>query len=421
MREGLLWFDHSERPLNAKIERAAEYYQSKYGRTANTCFANPATLLEGDAQVAGLAIRATNTVLPNHFWLGVEEQAQRPVKVAALEAPAAEGRIEMPVRPAVPLLPAPAMLPAPRMTATTAAVLQGERAQIRQILNTMKATPTERRQVFDVFDTRGFAKLHGALFSEAYREGLAAIERVIADRERAPRMRDLVARFQLEAEQLHAAPKDTILPESGRVVRAHWFVLPGGVYAPYDMQPDQRDRHHAILAAEAKLLREVQQTFKVLELPTPKTDQALRYVENALEWLDRGLQRPVVQQSPQAPARPAAPSQPAEAAPITEPLPIQPPALKEVHEYYAAKTVHDVRQAIRKFERVYGNKPEVIYIPTDPERDLAGRDNLLDIPMRTDEQVHPRKVKLTGKAAPSAHHVRSAPQGAVPVRVGTGL
>jgi hypothetical protein len=71
MREGMLWFDNSEqRELNAKIERAAQYYMSKYGVSPTLCFVHPTMLLNGPASIEGMEIRATNSVLPNHFWLG---------------------------------------------------------------------------------------------------------------------------------------------------------------------------------------------------------------------------------------------------------------------------------------------------------------------------------------------------------------
>jgi hypothetical protein len=72
MREGLLWFDNYEpRDLDQKIERAAEYYQSKYGERPTLCFVHPMMLMNGPAKVEGIEVRATNSVLPNHFWLGV--------------------------------------------------------------------------------------------------------------------------------------------------------------------------------------------------------------------------------------------------------------------------------------------------------------------------------------------------------------
>ena len=75
MRVGMLWFDReTELPLAIRLERAASYYQQKYGRAANVCYLHPST--EGNvegARVAGMILRLNAAVLPMHFWLGVEE------------------------------------------------------------------------------------------------------------------------------------------------------------------------------------------------------------------------------------------------------------------------------------------------------------------------------------------------------------
>lgn len=71
MTVGMLWFDKSpDRPLDVKIARAADYYQQKYGPRPTTCFVHPSMLLAGAAQVTGIEVRPSNSVLPNHFWLG---------------------------------------------------------------------------------------------------------------------------------------------------------------------------------------------------------------------------------------------------------------------------------------------------------------------------------------------------------------
>ncbi|MGD8555712.1 MAG: hypothetical protein PVJ32_09765 [Anaerolineales bacterium] len=75
MQVGMLWFDSDQRKdLRVKIERAAGYYHHKYGEAANVCFAHPSTLgNQPPGNVAGLQLRPSGLVLPNHFWLGVEE------------------------------------------------------------------------------------------------------------------------------------------------------------------------------------------------------------------------------------------------------------------------------------------------------------------------------------------------------------
>ena len=71
---GMLWHDADpQRTLAVKLARAISYYESKYGQRPNTCFVHPATLPAGTAPVvSGLRLQAARTILPNHFWLGIE-------------------------------------------------------------------------------------------------------------------------------------------------------------------------------------------------------------------------------------------------------------------------------------------------------------------------------------------------------------
>jgi len=69
---GMLWFDNNSKiDLAAKIHQAAEYYQKKYGRRPNMCFVNPGTLGVDEYKANGIQLRTSRTVMPNHFWLGV--------------------------------------------------------------------------------------------------------------------------------------------------------------------------------------------------------------------------------------------------------------------------------------------------------------------------------------------------------------
>jgi hypothetical protein len=79
MNIGMLWFDNDTKTeLPVKIERAAHYYSEKYGKKPNVCFVHPSmvktepaeattkTILRGEIEV-----RTTKSVLPNHFWIGI--------------------------------------------------------------------------------------------------------------------------------------------------------------------------------------------------------------------------------------------------------------------------------------------------------------------------------------------------------------
>lgn len=98
MNIGLLWFDNDkQRSLEDKVARAAAHYRQKYGAPPTVCFVNlgefeaagfsspregddpllrdlrPAALPEGETRIGGLKVMPARTVLPHHFWLGVEE------------------------------------------------------------------------------------------------------------------------------------------------------------------------------------------------------------------------------------------------------------------------------------------------------------------------------------------------------------
>jgi hypothetical protein len=85
MNIGMLWFDNDPKAeLNTKIERAASYYRTKYGKTPTLCFVHPSMLPSTAASAASSAsinetslrsgdveVRSTKSVLPNHFWIGI--------------------------------------------------------------------------------------------------------------------------------------------------------------------------------------------------------------------------------------------------------------------------------------------------------------------------------------------------------------
>ena len=74
MNIGMLWFDNdSKTTLEAKVGRAVSYYQGKYGKAPTLCFVNPSMIPVDVTQAAGIELRATRSVMPNHFWLGVKE------------------------------------------------------------------------------------------------------------------------------------------------------------------------------------------------------------------------------------------------------------------------------------------------------------------------------------------------------------
>ncbi len=72
---GMLWFDNDKKSdLVSKVNRAASYYRSKYGEEPNLCFVHPSMLAEEKAEAGQIAVCSNSSVLPNHFWIGVQQQ-----------------------------------------------------------------------------------------------------------------------------------------------------------------------------------------------------------------------------------------------------------------------------------------------------------------------------------------------------------
>jgi hypothetical protein len=79
MNIGMLWFDNDPKTEFAlKIARAADYYHQKYGRSPTLCFVHPSMIAsmaavapDAPIKAAGVEVRSSRSVLPNHFWLGV--------------------------------------------------------------------------------------------------------------------------------------------------------------------------------------------------------------------------------------------------------------------------------------------------------------------------------------------------------------
>lgn len=74
MKTGMLWFDNDPKTeLSDKVQRAAAYYQNKYGRRPDLCFVHPSMVKEKVQQAQGIEIRITRQVLPYHLWMGTRE------------------------------------------------------------------------------------------------------------------------------------------------------------------------------------------------------------------------------------------------------------------------------------------------------------------------------------------------------------
>ncbi len=89
----MLWFDNDTKSsLEARIQRAVSYYRAKYGRQPTLCYLHPSMLPNGSTgsegkitfskdgeraessakqMIGGVEVRPHRSILPNHFWIGV--------------------------------------------------------------------------------------------------------------------------------------------------------------------------------------------------------------------------------------------------------------------------------------------------------------------------------------------------------------
>ena len=71
MKEGMLWLDADKhRQLNEKIQRAVDYYESKYGHLPELCMVNRKSV-KGVMAVGDVQVEPAKNALPHHFWLGM--------------------------------------------------------------------------------------------------------------------------------------------------------------------------------------------------------------------------------------------------------------------------------------------------------------------------------------------------------------
>lgn len=80
MNIGMLWYDDNPKvDLLNKIERAANYYQEKYGKHPTLCLVHPTMLTNAGQTDIGkddtrLEVRTAPFVRPNHFWIGLKNE-----------------------------------------------------------------------------------------------------------------------------------------------------------------------------------------------------------------------------------------------------------------------------------------------------------------------------------------------------------
>lgn len=65
----MLWFCGTDAPVADRVSRAAEYYQSKYGRPATICLLPMSEEIAGSPE--GISLERQPNVLEGHLILGV--------------------------------------------------------------------------------------------------------------------------------------------------------------------------------------------------------------------------------------------------------------------------------------------------------------------------------------------------------------
>jgi hypothetical protein len=84
IQEGLLWFDDDPvRTVGDKVGRAVLRYQQKYGHKPDVCYVHPAHLSDNESNVAEVKVLPAKSVLPHHFWLGIESQSEPQARARA--------------------------------------------------------------------------------------------------------------------------------------------------------------------------------------------------------------------------------------------------------------------------------------------------------------------------------------------------
>lgn len=80
MLVGMLWWDDSLTALSVKIQKAADYYQKKYGRAPDLCLVHP-QMLSSETGIpgaeGGVTVRPWRSIPLHHFWIGVEDMPTR--------------------------------------------------------------------------------------------------------------------------------------------------------------------------------------------------------------------------------------------------------------------------------------------------------------------------------------------------------
>lgn len=74
MTTGLMFFDDSDKSLAEKVRAHAARYFGRFGKAPELCLVHPSMLADVQTlEVDKITIRPWRYVMPNNFWLGIEE------------------------------------------------------------------------------------------------------------------------------------------------------------------------------------------------------------------------------------------------------------------------------------------------------------------------------------------------------------
>ncbi len=73
MNVGMLWLDDAKnRSIAEKVERAAAYYQQKYGKVPDYCLVSEESITEV-LTIGQVQVHPAKNIRPEHFWIGINQ------------------------------------------------------------------------------------------------------------------------------------------------------------------------------------------------------------------------------------------------------------------------------------------------------------------------------------------------------------
>jgi hypothetical protein len=96
MEIGLLWYDDDpQRPLEAKIGRAADRYREKYGRLPDTCYVHPQAVSTEGQPAGGIQVTVPLTGGPAEATPRGARHGGRETPARSTAAPAGRGTLRL--------------------------------------------------------------------------------------------------------------------------------------------------------------------------------------------------------------------------------------------------------------------------------------------------------------------------------------